>query len=156
MISPVIAQYQLSIQRLRIVFRNHFRDLHRILHRRACDKRVSLHLRLLFNIASTNNITSCILLTLSLWTLRVHFFMTCAAAPLLFWFPETHGPTILTKRAKKLRKQGENAYSAWELENKKREKTIVFTSIKRPFGMFVFGCSMQEDETDEPSRDAYH
>ena len=69
-----------------------------------------------------------------LWVLRVHFFMTCAVAPLLLWLPETHGPTILTQRARHLRRQGENVYSAWELENKKKEMMIVFTSIKRPFG----------------------
>ena len=53
----------------------------------------------------------------SFWVLRVHFFLCLAAWPFVFLLPESHGPTILAKRARSLRQHGKlNAFSQEELE----------------------------------------
>ena len=41
----------------------------------------------------------------SFWVLRVHFFACLACMPLVFILPESHGPTILARRARELRQQ---------------------------------------------------
>ncbi|KIJ30326.1 hypothetical protein M422DRAFT_268192 [Sphaerobolus stellatus SS14] len=60
-----------------------------------------------------------------LWCLRVFFFMLIGFAPLLFFLPETHLPTILAKRAKNLRKAGNpRAYAQHELSTKSPGKLL--------------------------------
>ncbi|KAL5520625.1 hypothetical protein ACEPAF_2626 [Sanghuangporus sanghuang] len=76
-------------------------------------------------------------LTDGFWVLRVHWIMTIALWPLVFFFPETHGPTILTKRARKERKEGNaSAVSAHELRHSSM-KEIVQRNIGRPFAMLL-------------------
>ncbi|KAH8112349.1 MFS general substrate transporter [Phellopilus nigrolimitatus] len=71
-------------------------------------------------------------LTHGLWVVRVHWFMVIAIWPLVFVLPETHGPTILARRAKRIRKEGHaNAFAAHELHAMTR-KELVWSHIGRP------------------------
>ncbi|PAV19830.1 MFS general substrate transporter [Pyrrhoderma noxium] len=76
-------------------------------------------------------------LTHGLWVIRVHWIMVIVFWPLVFFLPETYGPTILTRRAKELRKQGEkNTFAAHELEA--ASKIALFKShIGRPITMLL-------------------
>ncbi|KIJ43983.1 hypothetical protein M422DRAFT_67658 [Sphaerobolus stellatus SS14] len=72
-----------------------------------------------------------------LWCLRVFFFMLIGFAPLLFFLPETHLPTILAKRAKNLRKAGNpRAYAQHELSTKSPGK-LLRIALVRPLHMLV-------------------
>ena len=54
--------------------------------------------------------------------------------PLAFLLPETHGPTILSRRAKRLRLAGKtNAYAAHERQ-RVSTKEFVQKNISRPIG----------------------
>lgn len=56
-------------------------------------------------------------LSSSLWALRVFFFFVIAMWPAVFLLPETHGPTILAVRSKRLRSEGRvNARAAHKLK----------------------------------------
>ncbi|KAH8100972.1 MFS general substrate transporter [Cristinia sonorae] len=73
----------------------------------------------------------------TLWVLRLHFFMSIAAIPFLFIFPETYGPRILEQRAKRLRAEGKtNARAATEVHTKSTVQ-LVQGHIIRPFAMFL-------------------
>lgn len=62
---------------------------------------------------------------LRLWALRVFFFFTIAIWPLVLLLPETHGPTILAARSKKLRKDGRpNARAAHELKQQTKGELL--------------------------------
>lgn len=66
------------------------------------------------------------------WVLRVHWFFIIALWPLVFAIPETHGPTILSRRAMHLRAEGKrNAYAAHELHSMST-KEFVRSNIGRP------------------------
>lgn len=72
--------------------------------------------------------------TARLWVLRVHWFFVIALWPLLYIIPETHGPTILSRRTKRLRAGGNsNAYAAHELHTL-TTKDLVRRNIGRPLG----------------------
>jgi hypothetical protein len=52
-----------------------------------------------------------------LWVVRVHLYTCLVCWPLVFLLPETHGPTILGRRALALRFQGNiHAFSREQLE----------------------------------------
>ncbi|KAI1783606.1 MFS general substrate transporter [Ganoderma leucocontextum] len=71
-----------------------------------------------------------------LWALRVFFFFTIAVWPLVFLLPETHGPTILAARSKKLRSQGRpNACAAHELKHQSKAE-LMRIHFGRPAKMF--------------------
>lgn len=73
-----------------------------------------------------------------LWVVRVHFFFAIACWPLVFLLPETHGPSILSKRAKRLRAEGhENARAAHEIHKESR-KQILQKHILRPTQMLLY------------------
>ena len=57
----------------------------------------------------------------------------------LLLLPETYGPTILKKRAQKLRKESgnKNIFAPIELE-KKGARQILTITLARPFQMFFF------------------
>ncbi|THH03145.1 hypothetical protein EW145_g6492 [Phellinidium pouzarii] len=75
------------------------------------------------------------LLNKLLWVVRVHWFFVIALWPLVFFIPETHGLTILARRAKKLRDSGTtNAYAAHELHTLSR-KEFLWGHIGRPITM---------------------
>lgn len=82
--------------------------------------------------------SQCLILTQhrsGLWVVRVHFFFAIACWPLVFLLPETHGPSILSKRAKRLRAEGhENARAAHEIHKESR-KQILQKHILRPTRM---------------------
>ncbi|KAI0263386.1 MFS general substrate transporter [Gloeopeniophorella convolvens] len=60
-----------------------------------------------------------------LWVVRVHFFLSIVCWPLVFALKETHGPTILKKRARALRAEGRvNIRTHEELEPVTREYII--------------------------------
>ncbi|KAM5544656.1 hypothetical protein V8D89_001554 [Ganoderma adspersum] len=72
-----------------------------------------------------------------LWALRVFFFFTVAIWPLVFLLPETHGPTILATRSKKLRSQGRpNARAAHELKDQSKAE-LMRIHFGRPAKMFI-------------------
>ena len=51
------------------------------------------------------------------WVLRMHLLICAACLPIALMLPESHGPTILAKRARALRRQGQgNAFTQEELE----------------------------------------
>jgi hypothetical protein len=73
----------------------------------------------------------------------VHFFLSIACLPLLLFLPESHGPTILLRRAKKLRKNGhDNVRAAHELHGKTL-KELILDHISRPFRMLISEPIMQ-------------
>ncbi|KAI0750005.1 major facilitator superfamily domain-containing protein [Daedaleopsis nitida] len=73
----------------------------------------------------------------TLWALRVFFFFTIAIWPLVFLLPETHGPTILAARSKKLRKEGRpNARAAHELKQQTKGE-LLRIHFGRPAKMFL-------------------
>ncbi|KAL8827280.1 MAG: hypothetical protein Q9191_003281 [Dirinaria sp. TL-2023a] len=57
----------------------------------------------------------------------------------LFFLPETYGPTLLKRRAQKLRTEGvnTNVYAPIELE-KKGAKQMITVTLMRPLNMFLF------------------
>ncbi|KAI0788184.1 MFS general substrate transporter [Fomes fomentarius] len=72
-----------------------------------------------------------------LWALRVFFFFTIAIWPLVLLLPETHGPTILAARSKKLRKDGRpNARAAHELKQQTKGE-LLRIHFGRPAKMFL-------------------
>ncbi|KIJ27856.1 hypothetical protein M422DRAFT_190508 [Sphaerobolus stellatus SS14] len=71
------------------------------------------------------------------WVLRIHFFMLIGFAPLLVFLSETHQPTILSNRAKRLRKAGNpRAYAHHELTHKTPGE-LVRIALIRPLHMLV-------------------
>ncbi|RPD54868.1 MFS general substrate transporter [Lentinus tigrinus ALCF2SS1-6] len=73
----------------------------------------------------------------NLWALRVFFFFTIAMWPLVILLPETHGPTILAARSKKLRNEGRpNARAAHELKHQTKGE-LLRIHFGRPAKMFV-------------------
>ncbi|KAI0082068.1 MFS general substrate transporter [Panus rudis PR-1116 ss-1] len=70
------------------------------------------------------------------WVLRIHWLFCIACMPLVFLFPETYGPTILSKRAARLRKEGKNAYAAHEVHGKSTMQ-VLQGHILRPLAMCV-------------------
>ncbi|EJC99613.1 MFS general substrate transporter [Fomitiporia mediterranea MF3/22] len=72
-----------------------------------------------------------------LWVLRVYFFFVLSLLPVVWLLPETHGPTVLAWRSKKLRKEGMlNACAAHELKHESK-KQVFITNIGRPAAMFL-------------------
>ena len=70
----------------------------------------------------------------SLWVIRIHWFFVIALLPVAFFVPETHGPTILTNRAKRLRAAGKiSSYAANELQSIST-KQLFKKHIGRPLG----------------------
>ncbi|KLO12517.1 MFS general substrate transporter [Schizopora paradoxa] len=76
-------------------------------------------------------------MTHGLWVIRIHFFFAVALLPLPFLLPETHAPTLLTQRAKRLRANGRtNAYAVHEL-HKYTLRELVKKHIGRPVAMLI-------------------
>ncbi|KAI0821868.1 MFS general substrate transporter [Trametes gibbosa] len=74
----------------------------------------------------------------ALWVLRVQLFFSVAIWPLLFLFPETYGPRILEKRAKRLRDGGRtNAWAAHEIHHKTLAQ-VLKGHVIRPFTMILY------------------
>ncbi|OCH85565.1 MFS general substrate transporter [Obba rivulosa] len=74
----------------------------------------------------------------NLWVLRVHLFFSIACWPLVFLLPETYTPTILTYRARRLRKQGNpHARAPVELHTKSTMQ-ILKGHIGRPIAMLAY------------------
>ncbi|KAH9958330.1 MFS general substrate transporter [Russula dissimulans] len=72
------------------------------------------------------------------WVLRMHLFLCLACFPLVFILPETHGPTILKRRAHTLRIKGNiHAFSHEELEHA-TFGDIVQIHLLRPLKMLMF------------------
>ncbi|KAI0306294.1 MFS general substrate transporter [Multifurca ochricompacta] len=72
-----------------------------------------------------------------LWVVRVHLILSAACWPLVFMLKETHGPTLLRRRARALRAQGHaNAYSHEEIEPSK-PRDIIQNHLLRPAKMFI-------------------
>jgi hypothetical protein len=66
------------------------------------------------------------------WVLRIHFFLCLACLPFVLTLPETHGPTILTRRARALRQKGHiHSFSQEELEPA-TPRHIVQSHLLRP------------------------
>ena len=77
----------------------------------------------------------------SLWVVRLHFFLSVACLPLVFFLPETYAPRILEHRAARLRKEGKvNARAAHELHSKTTAQ-LLQGHIVRPLGMWI--CTSQ-------------
>ncbi|KAI0247926.1 MFS general substrate transporter [Lactifluus subvellereus] len=73
-----------------------------------------------------------------LWVVRVHLFLCIVCWPLVFILPESHGPTLLRRRACALRAQGyPNAHSYEELEPTKSQD-IIQNHLLRPAKMLMF------------------
>ncbi|KAI5118381.1 hypothetical protein M0805_005846 [Coniferiporia weirii] len=82
-----------------------------------------------------------------LWVLRVYLYCVAALLPVAFLLPETHGPTILAARSKRLRRLGNpNARAAHEL---REETTRQFLQMHlcRPFAMFFQEPDLQAAAT---------
>ncbi|OBZ66361.1 hypothetical protein A0H81_13585 [Grifola frondosa] len=72
-----------------------------------------------------------------IWVLRVFFFFTIVLWPLVLLLPETHGPTILAARSKRLRKEGHpDAWAAHELKHQTTGE-LFRIHLGRPAKMFV-------------------
>ncbi|KLO13139.1 MFS general substrate transporter [Schizopora paradoxa] len=71
------------------------------------------------------------------WVLRVFFFFTAALLPVVWLFPETHGPTILANRAKKMRKEGVIGARAAHEEHHVSWGQIIAVHILRPAKMLL-------------------
>jgi len=68
---------------------------------------------------------------------RVHFYFVIVVAPLVLFLPETHGPTILKRRAQKMRDAGiTNAYSFGEL-HALTPMQLMWSNIGRPAVMLA-------------------
>ncbi|KAA1478520.1 MFS general substrate transporter [Dentipellis sp. KUC8613] len=73
----------------------------------------------------------------ALWVVRVHFFFVFACWPLVFLLPETHGPSILGKRAARLRAEGHsNAWAAHETSDQSKAD-IIRRHVFRPAQMLL-------------------
>ncbi|EGN99152.1 hypothetical protein SERLA73DRAFT_152838 [Serpula lacrymans var. lacrymans S7.3] len=72
----------------------------------------------------------------ALWVVRVHFFFSIAVLPLAYMLPETHGPTLLARKAKRLRAEGRNAYAAHEVR-KLSKMELIQRHIIRPSVMIT-------------------
>lgn len=69
----------------------------------------------------------------------MHFFLCIALTPLVLFFPETYPPTILSNRAKKLRKEGNpNARASHEISGM-TTRQIVRGHVLRPLGTVLLG-----------------
>ncbi|KAI0314721.1 MFS general substrate transporter [Amylostereum chailletii] len=72
-----------------------------------------------------------------LWVVRAHFFLSIAVWPCAAFLPETHGPTLLARRGKKLRAAGNvNAYAAHERHGQSTQE-IMKKHIMRPMQMLL-------------------
>ncbi|KLO06595.1 MFS general substrate transporter [Schizopora paradoxa] len=71
------------------------------------------------------------------WILRMYFIFTACLLPLVLALPETHGPTILANRSKKMRKSGIlNARAAHESQHL-TVRQIYATHVLRPALMAI-------------------
>ncbi|KAI0050890.1 MFS general substrate transporter [Auriscalpium vulgare] len=68
----------------------------------------------------------------NLWVVRVHFFFAIACWPLVFLLPESHGPTILLRRARALRAQGQSDARAPQEVSPESRQEILKKNILRP------------------------
>ena len=73
------------------------------------------------------------------WTFYVDLIIAGVCLAVLFFLPETYGPTILKKRAKRMRKQNgsHNIFAAIELE-KKGARQMITVTLMRPLHMIAF------------------
>lgn len=71
------------------------------------------------------------------WVLRVYFFFTAALLPLVWLLPETHGPTILANRAKKMQKEGKLDARAAQQDQRVIWRQVIAVHIFRPVDMFL-------------------
>ena len=73
------------------------------------------------------------------WTFWVALIIAGLCLIVLIFLPETYGPTILKRRAKRLRRQtgNPNIFAAIELE-KKGSKQMITVTLMRPLNMIAF------------------
>lgn len=71
------------------------------------------------------------------WVLRVFFFFTAVLLPIVWLFPETHGPTILANRAKKMRKEGVVGARAAHEDQHISWGQVISVHILRPAGKLI-------------------
>ena len=73
------------------------------------------------------------------WTYWVALIIAGASLIFLLFLPETYGPTILKKRARRLRKEtgNHNIFASIELE-KKGMKQMVTVTLMRPLNMIIY------------------
>lgn len=72
------------------------------------------------------------MLIIRLWVIRIHWFFVLAVLPLALFVPETHGPTILMRRAKQLRRNGHpRAFATHELHSKSKSE-VLRSNMGRP------------------------
>jgi MFS family permease len=68
------------------------------------------------------------------WTLRICFIFTAALLPFALLLPESHGPTLLARRSKRLREEtGQRNLWAQHGINPKPTRTVVAEAVRRPF-----------------------
>ena len=73
----------------------------------------------------------------SFWVLRVHFFACLACMPLVYMLPESHGPTILARRARELRQQRHvQVFAQEELEHSTFWDTVHNHSLRPASELF--------------------
>ena len=90
----------------------------------------------------------------SFWVLRVHFFACLACMPLVFILPESHGPTILSRRARELRQQQHvQVFTQEELEHITFWDTVHSHSL-RPASELLHGAMASVGLT-QSRRDAH-
>ncbi|TFY57840.1 hypothetical protein EVG20_g8380, partial [Dentipellis fragilis] len=73
----------------------------------------------------------------ALWVVRVHFFFVVTCWPLVFLLPETHGPSILAKRAARLRAGGRTDARAAHETSDKSKADIIRRHVLRPAQMLL-------------------
>lgn len=72
------------------------------------------------------------------WTFWVGLIVAGASLLCLMFLPETYGPEILRRRARKMRKEtGNSIFAPIELE-KKGAKQMITVTLMRPLNMIVF------------------
>ena len=91
-----------------------------------------------------------------LWIVRIHLFLCIACYPLVFMLPETHGPTILKRRARMMRAQGHNhAFAREELELKPANLwDIIQNHLLRAASEIIYRDSCGVCRTNAKDRDA--
>jgi MFS family permease len=71
------------------------------------------------------------------WNFWIQLIIGGTVQLIHFWVPETRCSILVTREAKRRRKNGENVYSASEIENRKFSMKPILTVWLRPFLMFV-------------------
>jgi MFS transporter, DHA1 family, multidrug resistance protein len=73
------------------------------------------------------------------WTMRVVFIFSAAMLPFAVLLPESHGPTLLARRSKRLRTESgrRNIWASHEIDAQPI-RVIVSVAIGRPLSQFTY------------------